>query len=182
MSSIRPGTRGSTSARCRAPRRGEPPVSGGTGTAALVTGLVQTGWVLRALRARCPAAAAFLDWDEFTRAGRGLFLWEAFVTGKAKAATHVDDALIAATTFRRSLPNPPAANAVGAESPLSLISGALLWSGWSQEPALLHKHCLVIRAAAPEGVGHAVEKVRRWRWCGRETWRRSTRRNPPGPC
>ena len=141
------------------PGEGNRPFSGGPGTAALVTGLVETAWILRSLRQRCPDAVAFLDWDEFTRAGRGLYLWEAFVTGDAKTATHVDDALIAATTFCRSLPNPTAANAVGAESPLSLISGALLWSGWSQDPALLHKHCLVIRAAAPEGVGRAAEKT-----------------------
>src|SRR5271156_5636466 len=90
-------------------------------TGALVTGLVQTAWILRSLRERCPEAVAFLEWDEFTGVGRGLYLWEAFVTGKAKAATHVDDALIAATTFSDSLPNPPAANAVEAQRPMSLI-------------------------------------------------------------
>lgn len=142
------------------PGEGNRPFSGGPGTAALVTGLVETAWILRSLRQRCPEAIAFLDWDEFTRAGRGLFLWEAFVTGDAKAATHVDDALIAASTFCGCLPNPMAANAVAAESPLSLISGALLWSGWSHEPGLLHRHCLVIKAEAPEGVGHSVQQAR----------------------
>ncbi|WP_374023206.1 hypothetical protein [Mycobacterium sp. HNNTM2301] len=141
------------------PGEGNRPFSGGPGTAALVTGLVETAWILRSLRQRCPEAIAFLDWDEFTRAGRGLFLWEAFVTGDAKAATHVDDALIAATTFCGCLPNPAAANAVAAESPLSLISGALLWSGWSQEPALLHQRCLVIKAAAPERAAPSAEKA-----------------------
>jgi alkylated DNA nucleotide flippase Atl1 len=138
---------------------GSRPFSGGPGTAALVTGLVQTAWVLRALRSRCPEAAAFLDWDDFTRAGRGLCLWEAFVTGKAKGAAHVDDALIAATTFRDALPDPPAANAVKAERPLSLIGAALLWSGWSQETSVLYQPCLVIKASAPAAVGHVVEKV-----------------------
>lgn len=142
------------------PGEGNRPFSGGPGTAALVTGLVQTAWVLRALRQRCPKAIAHLDWDEFTRAGRGVFLWEAFVTGDAKADTHVDDALVAAETFRDSLPNPPAANAVEAESPLSLVSAALLWSGWSRDFALLHKPCVVIKAAVPAGVGHPVEEPR----------------------
>jgi alkylated DNA nucleotide flippase Atl1 len=66
--------------------------------------------------------------------------------------------LIAATTFRDSLPTPPAANAVEAESPLSLVGAALLWSGWSREVALLHQPCLVIKASAPVAVGHVVEK------------------------
>ena len=78
-----------------------------------------------------------------------MFLWEAFVTGDSKAATHVDDAGIAATTFRDCLPDPPAVNAVKADSPLSLIGAALLWSGWSSELALLHKRCLAIKSAAP---------------------------------
>jgi alkylated DNA nucleotide flippase Atl1 len=141
------------------PREGNRPFSGGPGTAAMVTGLVQAAWVLRSLRERCPEAASFLEWQEFTDACRGLYLWEAFVTGKAKGAAHVDDALIAATTFRDALPDPPAANAVKAERPLSLIGAALLWSGWSQETAVLYKPCLVIKASSPDSVGHAVEKV-----------------------
>ena len=60
--------------------------SAGAGAAALATGLVQAAWFLRELRSRCPDAAAYLDWDEFVGVGEGLFLWEAFVTGKAKAA------------------------------------------------------------------------------------------------
>jgi alkylated DNA nucleotide flippase Atl1 len=141
------------------PGEGNRPFSGGPGTAALVTGLVQAAWVLRSLRERCPEAASFLEWQEFTNAGRGLYLWEAFVTGKAKGAAHVDDALIAATTFRDALPDPPADNAVKAERPLSLIGAALLWSGWSQETAMLYQPCLVIKASAPAAVGHVVEKV-----------------------
>ena len=128
---------------------GNRPFSGGPGTGALVTGLVQTAWILRQLRALCPEATAFLDWNEFTAVGGGLYLWEAFVTGKAKGAAHVDDALIAAHTFDESLPDPQAANAVEAERPLSLIGAALLWSGWSQEVALLHQRCLVIKASSP---------------------------------
>jgi hypothetical protein len=140
---------------------GNRPFCGGPGTAALVTGLVQTAWILRAIRARCPGAAPFLDWDDFTRAGRGLLLWEAFVTGKAKATTHIDDALIAATTFRDSLPNPAAANAVEAQSPMLLIGAALPWSGWSQVPMLLHRPCLVIKSGAPAAVRRPVRKAGR---------------------
>jgi alkylated DNA nucleotide flippase Atl1 len=140
---------------------GNRPFSGGPGTAALVTGLVQTAWILRSLHERCPGAAAFLDWDEFARAGSGLYLWEAFVTGDAKAATHVDDALIAATTFRDALPNPSDVNAVEAPSPMSLIGTALLWSGCSQDPTLLHSPCLVIKPGTPATVRRSVGKAGR---------------------
>jgi uracil-DNA glycosylase len=48
------------------------------------------------------------------------------------------------------------ANAVSAERPLSLLGAALVWSGWSDDSALLHAPCLVIKAApaaaAAEGV------------------------------
>ena len=135
------------------------PWSGGPGTAAMATGLVQAAWILRELRDRCPEVTAFVDWNEFTSAGRGLLLWEAFVTGSAKGAKHVDDALIAAKTFRYALPDPPGADAVEADEPLSLIGSALLWSGWSKELAMLHKPCLVIKASAPAAVSHAVAKT-----------------------
>src|SRR5215218_1010569 len=88
--------------------------------------------------ARATAAQPFLDWETFTRAGHGLFLWEAFVTDRAKAATHIDDATVAVTAFRDALPDVTAANAVTADRPLSLLGTALLWSGWSDDLALLH--------------------------------------------
>jgi len=37
------------------------PWSGGPGTGALATGLVETAWVLGELRQHCPAVAAYLD-------------------------------------------------------------------------------------------------------------------------
>jgi alkylated DNA nucleotide flippase Atl1 len=140
------------------PGEGNRPWSGGPGTAALATGLVQAAWVLRAMRDRCPEVTAYLAWNEFTTAGRGLFLWEAFVTRQGEATTHVDDALLAAKTFRDALPDPLAANAVEAPAPLSLIGSALLWGGWSTDTTLLHKPCLVIRAASIAAVDHGKSK------------------------
>jgi hypothetical protein len=78
----------------------------GAGAAALATGLVEVAWILGELRHRCPGTEAHLDWSQFADAGRGLFLWEAFVSADAKAATHVDDATIAVHTFRKALPDP----------------------------------------------------------------------------
>ena len=133
--------------------------SAGAGTGALVTGLVQTAWILRALRERCPGDAAFLSWTEFAEVGHGLFLWEAFVSGTGKGVSHVDDALIAATAFREALPDPWNANAIEAPSPLSLIGSALLWSGWSQDLTLLHEPCLVIKAGPPVDAERPVAKA-----------------------
>lgn len=123
--------------------------SAGAGAGALATGAVEVAWILAALRERLPASGPTLDWDAFMQSGRGLFLWEAFVTDRAKAATHVDDATVAVSAFRDALPDIAAANAVSTEArPLSLLGAALLWAGWSSDLGLLHQPCIVIKAAA----------------------------------
>lgn len=124
------------------------PWSAGAGTGALTTGLVQAAWVLAELRKRRPGDRAYLDWAAFETAGTGLFLWEAFVTEKAKAVTHFDDATIAVACFTAALPDPMSSNAVTAERPLSLVGAAALWAGWSDEVELLRAPCLVLKAAA----------------------------------
>jgi hypothetical protein len=88
-----------------------------------------------------------VDWDDSTARG-GLFLWEAFVTARAKKTTHIDDATVAVTAFADALPDPTGANAVEAERPLSPLGGTLLWSGFSDDVALLNARCLVIKAIA----------------------------------
>lgn len=108
------------------PGEGTRPFSAGAGTGALVTGLVQAAWVLGELRRKRPDDAVFLDWDAFAAADRGLFLWEAFVTANAKAATHVDDATVAVACFTAALPDPRSASTVTAERPLSLVGAAAL--------------------------------------------------------
>jgi hypothetical protein len=119
------------------------------GTSALATGIVEVAWILEELRRRRPAADAYLDWRAFVAAGRGLFLWEAFVTAEAKAETHADDAAVAVAAFQDSLPDPTSDNAVTAERPLSLLGAGLLWSGWKDDIDLLHAPCLVIKASPP---------------------------------
>jgi hypothetical protein len=89
--------------------------SAGAGPSALATGLVEVAWILAQLRRRCPTTKAHLDWSGFAGESGGLFLWEAFVSAGAKAATHVDDATIAASAFRDALPDPSTANAVRVE-------------------------------------------------------------------
>ena len=131
---------------------GNRPWSAGAGAGALATGLAQAAWVLRRLRVRAPSERAFLDWENFAEARRGLFLWEAFVTDKAKATTHVDDAYVAVRCFADSLPNPARANAIDESVVLSLVGSCLAWSGWVDNGSdVLGVPCLVLRARADAG-------------------------------
>lgn len=116
----------------------------------MATGLVQAAWTLRALKARAASSNAYLRWDEFARAGEGLFLWEAFVTAGAKATdlTHHGDAAIAVHRFCDLLPDPTSADEVSAEHPISLIAAAALWSGWLSDPECLRDGCLVVKATS----------------------------------
>jgi hypothetical protein len=124
--------------------------SAAAGSGSMATGLVQAAWTLRTLRNQAPMASAHLRWDDFMRAGHGLFLWEAFVTAKAKAQdmTHHGDAAIAVERFCDLLPDPTTADEISADHPLSLIAAAALWSGWLEDPAELRNGCLVVRAGA----------------------------------
>ena len=139
------------------PGEGNRSWSAGAGAGAMATGIVEVAWILSELRHRCSGATPYLDWNEFTDATGGLFLWEAFVTAGAKAATHVDDATVAVAAFRDALPDVSAANAVTAKRPLSLLGAALLWSGWSDDTELLHAPCVVIKAAPPAAATAAAE-------------------------
>lgn len=125
---------------------GNRPWSAGAGVGALATGLVQAAWVLAAIRTRCPDDVLHLEWPAFAAASRGLLLWEAFVSTTAKGKTHVDDAAIAVAAFSGLLPDPVAGSPITAERPLSLAGAVALWSGWLQDPQVLHQSPLVIRA------------------------------------
>lgn len=122
--------------------------SAGAGCGALATGLVQTAWVLQEIRVQlAQATSAFLSWQEFSTSQSGLFLWEAFVTGKAKGDSHTADARLGAEAFVRTLPDPMSCNAVTCGSAAySLVGAALLRTGWSDDLRLLQEPCLVVRA------------------------------------
>ncbi len=132
------------------PGEGSRAWSAGAGCGALATGLVQVAWVLRTIHASLKSPrVAHLDWEAFTKAQSGLFLWEAFVTGAAKSSTHVADAQAAGEAFIQSLPNPGAINAVICSTPVySLIGAAMLRTGWSRSPEVLSQACLVIKVSA----------------------------------
>jgi len=132
------------------PGEGNRPWSAGAGCGALATGLVQVAWVLRAIRASLKSPrTAHLDWEAFNKSRSGLFLWEAFVSGKDKSSTHVADAQTAGEAFTKSLPNPGSINAVACSTPVySLIGAAMLRTGWSQSSEVLAQACLVIKVSA----------------------------------
>jgi hypothetical protein len=122
----------------------------------LTTGVVQVPWLLERVGASAAGQHAHLDWEKFADAGAGLFLWEAFVTGGAKAweadavgdeGEHEFDARLGAETFFAALPDPRDANAVvPSGGVISLIGAAILRSGWSPDLSLLSEPCLVIKA------------------------------------
>lgn len=124
--------------------------SAAAGSGAMATGIVQAAWTLRALRREIPAARAHLRWTDFVSAGQGLFLWEAFVTGPAKAKdlSHHGDAAVAVERFCKLLPDPTRADEVSADNPFSLIAAAALWSGWLEDAEQLRNSCLVVKARA----------------------------------
>lgn len=123
--------------------------SAGAGSGALATGLVQVVWALQAVRAQLVRPeSAFLAWPPFVAAAAGLFLWEAFVSGAQKRASHIADGQAGAGAFIEALPDPSLSNAVLCRSPVhSLVGAALLRSGWSSTPAVLAEPCLVLRAS-----------------------------------
>lgn len=121
--------------------------SAGAGCGALATGLVEVTWLLEQIRTKTPkSAGAFLNWKEFETSHGGLFLWEAFVSGKAKGSGHAHDAEIAVQTFQAALPNPELANAISEQNVLSLIGASMLRTGWSTTVQQLSEPCLVIKA------------------------------------
>ncbi len=127
---------------------GKYPWSAGAGTAVLTTGLTQIVWILSELRCRLDTrelapTSITLDWSECRDGEANIFIWEAFITGAAKGKDHSEDALIACRTFNKRLPD-LFVNYTQEPKVRSLIGGALLWSGWSDNLSLLRKPCLVI--------------------------------------
>lgn len=130
------------------PGEGSRPWSAGGSLGALATGLTEVPWILMRIRARVgPNVPAFLNWKDFCGSSRGLFLWEAFVTGDAKGASHSGDAAVAVHEFRRVAPDIDDANAVRVPVAMSLLGAALLRSGWTEDLQVLEQTCVVIKPA-----------------------------------
>ena len=121
--------------------------SAGAGAASLATGLSETIWVLTQIQRKISISLpVHFKWDPFRQSDVGLFIWEAFVTGKSKTDTHFGDAEIAVNQFYRYRSDPESHNAITCSNAHSLIGAALLQSGLGDDLSLLNKPCLVIRA------------------------------------
>lgn len=131
---------------------GNRPWSAATGLGSLNVGLSQTLWLLRMSQTLLEGTGrAFLDWNSFLDAGKGLFVWEAFVSGDANpsesdADSDAEDPAAAVWSFVDALPTPEDENAIEEDSVHSLIGAALLRTGWSDDVELLSTPCLVLRS------------------------------------
>lgn len=142
--------------------------SAAAGAATLAIGVTQVSWILDEVRRQLTAHGArlpqvYLDWMAFSKADSGLLLWEAFVTGEAKASSvpgtngHSADAMVACREFAAQLPNPATGSVPEPTRRVrSLIGGAILWAGWSTDTALLRTPCMVVRPPIAGGAGQVM--------------------------
>jgi hypothetical protein len=130
---------------------GNRPYSVGAGLTVTVMGLQQSAWVLRAVAAALESYEVTTDWRQWLlpEGPARLLLWEAFVTGAAKAATHAGDAVTAGAMFLAHEHALDTVNAVRAESPVSLVACAAMWAGLSIPGASLRSPVLVLKPTEP---------------------------------
>jgi hypothetical protein len=127
------------------------PWCAGAGANAGILGIQQLCWLLGTLKSKVPCEVhATTNWAEFKTGSYSLYLWEAFVTGKAKSDSHIGDAQKALRTFADALPDLETANSVKCPRPISLAGLALLWPGLSLDVSVLHRPTLVLKAAPGE--------------------------------
>lgn len=122
------------------------------GLAVAALGLHQAAWLLRYTRTECnrsvPFALDLLSWM-MANERQVFFCWEAFISGSGHSDEHVRDAATAADAFREAVSDENAPSAIHAESPLSLIGAAALWSGWRTDVGVLHEPCVVVKPLRP---------------------------------
>lgn len=124
--------------------------SASAGAQVLTIGIAQINYTLSKVQSRlagkCPV---FLDWAQFSKAGQGLFVWEAFVSGNGKhgqtQSPHTFDARTAVNAFDAQLSNSTLQNAIRESTVHSLIGAALLRTGWTEDVSLLSQPCVVIK-------------------------------------
>lgn len=114
---------------------GAPAWSSSIGATVMASGIPVVLWVLERLKAMAPASTvATVDWLTFLRCPSGILLWEAFVTGAAKAGSHAADAAVAVRTFIDHLPSLQSGEKREVEPRVqSLVGAALLRTGWSTD-------------------------------------------------
>jgi hypothetical protein len=126
------------------------PWSAGAGCAALATGLPECAWIFDKVHdlVRIDVRVSVI-WGDFFAGEANLFLWEALVTGLAKGSSHREDAKVAAMTFINKYPAIVEADGVEKDNDkpyYSLVGAALLRSHLTQDLAILHQKCIVIKS------------------------------------
>lgn len=131
---------------CARQGEGARPWSAQAGAASLATGLVQVAWLLDYVRRQAAGHhRVFLDWASFIAERQGLFVWEAFVSAKAKGQSHVDDATAAVEAFLNAMPE--LQSCLQCHEAYSLVGAALLRTGWTKDLDILAEPAVVVRAA-----------------------------------
>lgn len=101
--------------------------SAGAGCGVLAAGLGLMPWCFSEIAGATDERRATTDRETFVASG-GLFVWEAFVSGAAKATTHMDDASMALVEFAaRGMDEP---SDIPAEAAVNLAATALIATGW----------------------------------------------------
>ncbi|HEU5251928.1 MAG TPA: hypothetical protein VFU16_01210 [Solirubrobacterales bacterium] len=128
---------------CDAP---SPSWSSSVGASVLATAMAQIPWTLKFIHEQVPGAQAHVQWPPFAEQQGGLLLWEAFVSGAAKGATHEQDARNGVQAFCDQLPNPGDSSAAETERPFSLLAAAAIWAGFDLATEAMQDDCLLVRA------------------------------------
>lgn len=128
---------------------GNRPWSASSGAYVATLGIHQSAWILRGLHESSSGKCEFtLDWRRWWPPSDSqpiLFCWEAFVSGPAHSDEHLRDAVTAAVFFSDNEQDLQGANALEAESVISLIGAVALWSGWTDDLTLIYEPTLVIK-------------------------------------
>jgi hypothetical protein len=113
------------------------------GACVLACGLGLVPWVFQRIAKAAPNATATVRLDQWRERG-GLFVWEAFITGAAKRATHGEDARAALEAFEERWPN--LNSDVTPEPAVNLAVAAALAAGLSIDPAEIGEPSIVVAA------------------------------------
>jgi hypothetical protein len=124
------------------------------GGAVLAQALAQAPWILERVHAHVPNTMVHFSWQPFSETQEGLLLWDAFMSGKAKGETHLDDAEFAIKAFCAQPPSVGDACGNKTERPFSLVAAAAEWAGFDVAADGLRTPCVLVRAPNIEPAAH----------------------------
>lgn len=116
--------------------------SAGAGTGALAAALALMPWCFGRLHSVAGDCEVTVDLERFRNGSVPLFVWEAFVSGIAKGASHHDDALLAVNAFKARWP--ALDSDVPAEPALNYAIASAAASGLRTNPSELVMAAVVV--------------------------------------